>query len=199
MGTLSIGYSQRLTMRFGARRTLVPGLALVALGLGLFTQVPVDGSYLANVLPAMVLMGGGIGTAFPALMQLSMSGATPRDAGLASGLVNTTMQVGGALGLALLATFAATRTSDRLAAGDSQAEALTSGYRLAFVIGTALVVAAVVIALVVLQPESQAAKQAVRGEPAAEGLPEDDQAYPDEPGAVRRGGLSPDPVGDPLP
>ena len=136
MGTLSIGYSQRLTMRFGARRTLVPGLALVAVGLGLFTQVPVDGSYATNVLPAMVLMGCGIGIAFPALMQLSMSGATESDAGLASGLVNTTMQVGGALGLALLATFAATRTNNRLAAGDSQAEALTSGYRLAFVIGT---------------------------------------------------------------
>ena len=182
----------------------MPGLALVALGLGLFTQVPVDGSYVANVLPAMVLMGCGIGIAFPALMQLSMSGATETDAGLASGLVNTTMQVGGALGLALLATFAATRTNNRLAAGDSQAEALTSGYRLAFVIGTALVVAAVVIALVVLQPESQAAKQAMRaGEPAGgrfdeAGLGEGDMAYPDEPGGVRPSGSSTDPVGDPV-
>ena len=184
MGTLSIGYSQRLTMRFGARRTLVPGLVLVAVGLGLFTQVPVDGSYATNVLPAMVLLGCGIGVAFPALMQLAMSGATQRDAGLASGLVNTTAQVGGALGLALLATFAATRTNTRLAAGESQAAALTSGYRLAFAIGAGLVVAGIVVALVVLQPEGQAARQAAGDSAVAGGGPgEEDLAYPDEPGA----------------
>src|SRR3954467_4265734 len=110
MGTLSLKYSERLQTRFGARAALVPGLALIAAGLGLMARVPVHGEYVVDVLPAMVLMGTGVGVAFPALMTLSMSGATPSDAGLASGLVNTTVQVGGALGLAVLATLAGTET-----------------------------------------------------------------------------------------
>jgi sugar phosphate permease len=114
-------------------------------------------------------MGAGVGTAFPALMTLSMSGATPQDAGLASGLVNTTMQVGGALGLAVLATLAATRTDSAVADGHSHAAALTSGFHLAFMIGAALVVASVIIAITVLQSERRAAKSAqpvIEGEPA---------------------------------
>ena len=119
MGTLSVRYSERLVTRFGARRTLIPGLVLVAAGLGLFTQVPADGAYVVDVLPSMILIGAGAGTAFPALMNIAMSGATPSDAGLASGLVNTTMQVGGALGLAVLATLATTRTNSLRGAGES--------------------------------------------------------------------------------
>ena len=99
MGTLSLRYSERLIMRFGARTTLLPGLALGVAGLALFTRAPVDGSYVEHVLPVMILLGSGAGVSFPALMTLAMSGATPEDAGLASGLVNTTAQVGGALGL----------------------------------------------------------------------------------------------------
>jgi EmrB/QacA subfamily drug resistance transporter len=156
IGTLSLRYSERLIMRFGARGTLLPGLVLIAAGLALFTQVPVDGSYLTDVLPTMLLLGSGAGLAFPALMTLAMSGATPSDAGLASGLVNTTLQVGGALGLAVLATLSTTRSDALLEQGESTAAALTEGYQLAFVIGAGLVVAAIAVALTVLQPTQEA-------------------------------------------
>jgi hypothetical protein len=158
MGTLSIRYSERLVMRFGARATLLPGLVLIAAGLLLFTQAPVDGEYVSDVLPVMILFGAGAGLAFPALMTLAMSGATQADAGLASGLVNTTAQVGGALGLAVLATLATTRTDNLRDAGDSAAAALNSGYHLAYVIGAGLVLAAIAVTVTVLQPEQEAAE-----------------------------------------
>jgi EmrB/QacA subfamily drug resistance transporter len=150
MGTLSVRYTEPLVMRFGAKRVLLPGLVLITVGLAYFTTAPADGNYWANVLPVMVILGVGIGTSFPALMTLAMSGATQEDAGLASGLVNTTMQVGGALGLAVLATLSATRSDNLIADGKSQAEALTSGYHLAFAIGAALVVLAAIVAVTVL-------------------------------------------------
>jgi len=156
MGVLSLRYSERLIMRFGARGTLLPGVVLIGLGLALFTQAPVDGSYVRHVLPVMILLGFGIGVSFPALMTLAMSGATHEDAGLASGLVNTTAQVGGALGLAVLATLSATRSEALLDRGETTATALTGGYHLAFVIGAALVVAAILVALTVLRPEERA-------------------------------------------
>jgi EmrB/QacA subfamily drug resistance transporter len=152
MGTLSLRYAELLVTRFGARRTLVPGMVLLAIGLALFSLAPVDGSYVVNVLPPMIVMGFGIGVAFPALMTLAMSGATQEDAGLASGLVNTTAQVGGALGLAVLATLSATRSESLIADGSSTAAALTSGYQLAFLIGAGLVVLAIGVALAVLRP-----------------------------------------------
>jgi MFS family permease len=164
IGTLSLRYSERLIMRFGARSTLLPGLALILAGLLLFSQSPVAGSYVANVLPVMVLLGAGAGLSFPALMTLSMSGATPSDAGLASGLVNTTLQVGGALGLAVLATMATTETGNLRAAGHSAASALNGGYHLAYLIGAALVAAAIVVAATVLQPERKAAVAAAEPE-----------------------------------
>ena len=159
MGTLSIRYSERLIMRFGARRTLLPGLVLIGAGLVLFTRAPVDGNYLTHVLPVMVLLGTGAGLSFPALMTLAMSGATRSDAGLASGLVNTTAQVGAALGLAVLATLSTSRSDSLIADGSSKAAALTSGYHLAFWIGAALILAAIVVALTVLQPEGKAAEE----------------------------------------
>jgi predicted MFS family arabinose efflux permease len=162
MAWMSLGYSQKLIMRFGARSTLIPGLALIAAALALFGLAPVDGRYVVNVLPVMVLLGAGAGVSFPALMTLAMSGATPSDAGLASGLVNTTVQVGGALGLAVLATLSATRSGDLAASGESQAVALTGGYHLAFLIGAALVTVAVGVAAVVLQGEKKAARRAAR-------------------------------------
>jgi EmrB/QacA subfamily drug resistance transporter len=158
MGTLSLRYSERLVMRFGARRCLIPGMVLMTAGLLLFTRAPADGSYFAHVMPSMILLGAGAGTSFPALMTLAMSGATQSDAGLASGLVNTTAQVGGALGLAVLATLSTTRSDSLKAGGDSTAEALTGGYHLAFLIGAALMLGAIAVAAFVLQPEAQAAE-----------------------------------------
>jgi MFS family permease len=160
MGVLSLGYSHKLVMRFGAKATLVPGLGLIAVALLLFTMAPVDGQYVAHVMPVMVLLGVGAGLAFPALMTLAMSGATPSDAGLASGLVNTTAQVGGALGLAVLATLASTRTGKLSAAGEPLKAALNGGYHLAFTIGALLTAAAIVVGIVVLQSERAAAKDA---------------------------------------
>jgi EmrB/QacA subfamily drug resistance transporter len=159
MGTLSFRYTEPLITRFGARTLLFPGLALVTAGLVVFTQAPVDGSYLLHVLPVMILLGTGIGICFPALMTIAMSGATKSDAGLASGLVNTSAQVGGALGLAVLATLSATRTDSLLADGHSHASALTSGYHLAFWIAAGLVVTAIVVALTVLRPEARAEEE----------------------------------------
>jgi EmrB/QacA subfamily drug resistance transporter len=150
MGTLSIRYSERLVTRFGARNMLVPGLVLIMLALVLLALAPVHGSYLAHVLPSMLLLGIGAGVCFPALMNVAMSGASPRDAGLASGLVNTTAQVGGALGLAVLATLSASRSGHLLAQGRSSAAALTGGYHLAFWIAAALVAAAIAIVPVTL-------------------------------------------------
>ncbi len=155
MGTLSIRFSERLIMRFGARTTLLPGLALVAAGLILFAQVPVNGSYVTDVLPTMILLGTGVGACFPALMTIAMSGATPSDAGLASGLVNTTAQVGGALGLAMLATLSTSRDGHLVKDGKSAAAALVAGYHLAFWIAAALVLAAAAVAASVIEPDAR--------------------------------------------
>jgi MFS family permease len=141
-------------------------MAAIFAGLLLFARTPVDGTYAADLLPPMLLVGLGVGTAFPSLMTLAMSGATPSDSGLASGLVNTSMQVGGAIGLAVLATLASERTNSRLADGASHLAALNSGYHLAYVIGAALVAAALAIAFTVLRepaPIQEAAEQRERG------------------------------------
>ena len=172
MGTLSIRYTERLIMRFGARSTLLPGLVLIMAGLLLFTQTPVDGGYTVHVLPVMLLLGAGVGTCFPSLMTISMSGATESDAGLASGLVNTTLQVGGALGLAVLATLATTRTGHLRGSGDSLPAALNGGYHLAYLVGAGLVLAALAIALTVLQPVKAGA-----GSAEASPEPEPEPAY----------------------
>src|SRR3954453_7304277 len=168
MGSLSLGYTERLNRRFGARNTLLAGLALIAVGVGLFSRVPADATYVANVLPTMVLLGVGAGLGFPALMTLAMSDVQPSEAGLASGLVNTTVQVGGGIGLAVRATLASTRTGGLLAAGQAAPEALTQGYRLAFLLGALLTVAAIVVGLTVLAPERRRVERC--GAPAASEL-----------------------------
>jgi len=158
MGTMSLRFSGPLNMRFGPRATLIASLAFMGGAMLLFARTPVDGSFVTDILPAMVLLGLGAGMGFPALMVLSMSGATPSDSGLASGLVNTSVQVGGAIGLAVLATLATERTDGLLADGESTASALNSGYHLAYLIGAALVVGAIVVALSVLRsPAAEAA------------------------------------------
>jgi hypothetical protein len=131
---------------------LLPGLTLVLVALVLFTRAPVDADYVVDILPAMILMGIGAGLAFPALMTLAMSEATPRDAGLASGLISTSAQVGGALGLAVLATLATSRTDALLADGLAVPQALTGGYQLTFGIGAALVAGSLVLAGLVVRP-----------------------------------------------
>jgi len=168
MGTLSLGYAERLIMGIGPRAALVAGLAAAAAGLLLFARAPVDGSYWIDVAPVMVLLGTGAGLAFPALMTLAMSGATQSDAGLASGLVNTTVQVGGAIGLAVLATLATERSDGLLAEGERTAAALTSGYHLAYLIGAALIAVAIVVAVAVLRPD-HAAEAVEEAEPAPSG------------------------------
>jgi EmrB/QacA subfamily drug resistance transporter len=147
IAAMSLGFAARLMMRFGAKPTLVAGTVLAAIALLLFRSTPVNADYLTDLLPTMVLLGIGAGLAFPSLMTIAMSAATPEDAGIASGLVNTTQQVGGALGLAVLATLSSTRSSTLLGHGDSAASALTSGYHLAFTIGAVLITIAVGLAV----------------------------------------------------
>jgi EmrB/QacA subfamily drug resistance transporter len=169
MGTMSIKYSEPIVMRFGPKKALVGGLTLILLTLILFTRTPVDGNYVSDILPAMIPFGLGAGVAFPALMNVAMSSATPSDAGLASGLINTTAQVGAALGLAVLATISATRADHLLAAGKSTAEALNGGYHLAYVIGAGLILAAITVAVTVLRSDRMAVPahhEAAHAEPA---------------------------------
>jgi EmrB/QacA subfamily drug resistance transporter len=168
IGVLSLGFSARLITRLGARAVLLPGLVALVAGLVLLTGAPVGGDYVTDLLPALVLLGVGAGIAFPALVTLAMSGATPADSGLASGLVNTTQQVGGALGLAVLATLSTSRSNHLLADGESADSALTGGYHLAFAIGAGLVVAAIVVAALVLRSERVALQEA----PAVDGAEE---------------------------
>jgi EmrB/QacA subfamily drug resistance transporter len=165
IGILSLGFSAQLSLRFGPRLVLLAGLTLILAGLVLFTQVPVDGDYVSDLLPSMLLLGVGAGLTFAPMMSIAMSTATPEDSGLLSGLVNTTQQVGAALGLAILATLASSRTESLLAGGDAAPAALTGGYTLAFTIASGFIVAAIAIAVVVLKPEHATASEPAR-EPA---------------------------------
>ena len=148
----------------GARAVLLPGLVLLVAGLVLLDRRAGGGDYVTDLLPALVLLGVGAGVAFPALVTLAMSGATASDSGLASGLVNTTQQVGGALGLAVLATLSSSHTNHLLADGESGASALTGGYHLAFGIAAGLVVAAILVAATVLRSERAVALQVAQAE-----------------------------------
>ena len=175
MGTLSIGFSARLVTGFGARRVLLAGLGLMAVALVLLARGPLYSDYVRDWLLVIVLLGVGVGLSFPALTMLAMSGATPSDAGLASGLINTTGQVGGALGLAVLATLASNRTGALLAEGQSTVSALSGGYHLAWAIGAGLVVVMIVLAATVLKSETAAR---------AEGAQEEETSSPPESVAV---------------
>jgi EmrB/QacA subfamily drug resistance transporter len=167
MGTLSVRYSERLIMRFGARTCIFPGMGLIAAALVWYARAPVGGSYVVDILPVMVLLGVGAGTCFPALMTLAMSGVAPSEAGLASGLVNTSAQAGGALGLAILATLSASRSDHLIAGGSSHAAALTGGYHLAFLVAAGLMVACILVAFIVIEAPERAAEH-VAAEPAPE-------------------------------
>jgi EmrB/QacA subfamily drug resistance transporter len=160
MGTLSVRYSERLITTFGARTAALTGLVLMATALVLLAVAPADAGYLSQLLPSMALLGIGAGTCFPALIGLAMDGVEPHQAGLASGLVNTTAQVGGALGLAVLATVSSTHTLHLVSTGHSTDAALLSGYHLAFWIAAGLLVAAVAIASKLLSRPATAATSA---------------------------------------
>jgi EmrB/QacA subfamily drug resistance transporter len=152
IGALSLFVTPQLNLKIGPRATLLPGLVLMTAGLLLFATAPVHADYVSRLLPVMLLLGVGAGLSFPSMMTIAMSGAEPHEAGLASGLVNTSMQVGGALGLAVLATLSASRAKDLLASGASSADAISSGLHLALFIGAGLVTGAVVLAVAVLTP-----------------------------------------------
>lgn len=164
IAALSLGVSARLITRFGAKNTLIPGLVVLPIGLAYFARAPIDANYLVDLFPAILLIGIGAGLSFPSLMTLAMSGATQEDSGLASGLVNTTQQVGGALGLAVLATIATSRTETLTAAGSSDAAALLGGFHVAWAIAAGLSAAALVLAVTLLKPDHVAAAEVAERE-----------------------------------
>ncbi|CAG4920574.1 MFS transporter [Paraburkholderia gardini] len=135
MAFFSLGLSARLVMRFGLRLPLAAGLLIAACGLALFARAPVDGHFALDVLPGMLLLGFGAGIAFNPLLLAAMSDVKPEDSGLASGIVNTAFMMGGALGLAILASLAAARTGELLARGAATPVALNAGYHVAFMCG----------------------------------------------------------------
>lgn len=155
IGAVSLGVSARLSARFGDRNVLLVGLALLIGVIGLLTRLPVHAHYATDLLPVMFL-AAGFGLALPTLTTLGMSGASEKDAGLASGLFNTTQQIGMAMGVAVLSTLAAARTDTLLASGSSRPEALTGGYHLAFAVGTGLLATAFLVAVAVLRRPARA-------------------------------------------
>ena len=157
MAIFSLGLSAKLVMRYGIRAPLATGLLVSAVGLLLFARAPVDGSFVVDVLPSMILLGVGAGMAFNPVLLAAMSDVEPHEAGLASGVVNTSFMMGGALGLATLASLAAFRTDDLNASGDGLLVALNGGYHVAFVAGAVFaVVAAALGALVLREPAAHA-------------------------------------------
>jgi MFS family permease len=169
MGFLSLGLSAKLVMRFGIRPPLAVGLGFASLGLLLLARAPVDGNFVVDVLPSMILLGLGAGMAFNPVLLAAMSDVEPSDAGLASGVVNTAFMMGGALGLAVLASLAASRTETLAASGESPLEALTGGYHAAFLAGALFALAAAVIGGALLRvgvPGAEAEEPV--GEPAVE-------------------------------
>ncbi|MFI6327731.1 MFS transporter [Micromonospora chersina] len=164
IAAVSLGLAGRLMARFGARTVLVGGLALAVAGFLLLARLPVDARYAADVLPALLVFGVAGGLTLPAVTTLAMAGAEPADAGLASGLANTTQQVGGALGLAVLATLAASRADALRAAGTDQVAALADGYRSAFAVAAGLVTAALLVALLTARATRRPAPTAATGQ-----------------------------------
>jgi MFS family permease len=156
MAAFSLGLSARMVMRFGIRAPLGVGLLVSGVGLVLFSRAPVDGTFLTDVLPAMLLLGFGAGMAFNPVLLAAMSEVEPRDAGLASGVVNTSFMMGGALGLAVLASLAAHRTGGLVADGADQVAALNEGYQVAFLAGAVAAVAAGLIGAAFLRTPVEA-------------------------------------------
>ncbi len=157
MAVCSLGVSARLVMRFGIRAPLAAGLAIAAVGLALFAQAPIDGRFALHILPGMLLLGLGAGIAFNPLLLAAMNDVPAHESGLASGVVNTAFMMGGALGLAILASLAAARTGMLAAAGAALPLALNGGYRLAFLLGAACAAAAAALGGLLLRNANSAA------------------------------------------
>jgi EmrB/QacA subfamily drug resistance transporter len=160
IGVLSVGVTPRLVTRFGAKQTLIPGLAMALAGLLIFARVPIHADYWTELFPAFLLIGLGAGTSFMPLITMAMSEVPKADAGLASGLVNVAQQMAAAVGIAVLGTLAASRTTSLLAAGHSSATALTGGYRLAFLIAAACVGVGIALAVAILRSPAKAGEEA---------------------------------------
>jgi EmrB/QacA subfamily drug resistance transporter len=156
MGAFSLGISAKLVMRFGIKPPLATGLFLAAAGLGLFARAPVGGNFVVDVLPSMILLGFGAGIAFNPVLLAAMGDVEPSESGLASGIVNTSFMMGGALGLAILASIAASRTGHLLASGHGRLASLDAGYHTAFIIGALFAVAAAALGVLLLQTRSAA-------------------------------------------
>jgi EmrB/QacA subfamily drug resistance transporter len=168
MGLFSVGLSARLVMRFGIKPPLVTGLSFAAAGLILLARAPVEGDFAMDLLPCMILLGIGAGMAFNPVLLAAMSDVGPEQSGLASGIVNTAFMMGGALGLAVLASLADWRTGDLEDSGSSELAALTGGYHLAFVVGTAFAIAAAALAGFLLRPGVATEPAGAHGEVATE-------------------------------
>jgi EmrB/QacA subfamily drug resistance transporter len=164
IGAFSLGWSAKLVTRFGIRAPLAVGLALAAAGLALFARAPADGAFLIDVLPGMTLLGLGAGIAFNPMLLAAMSDVGPSESGLASGIVNTAFMMGGALGLAILASLAAARTGALIAAGAASPVALNGGYHVAFMLGALFAAAAATLSALLLRP-GQAPAQHGAGTP----------------------------------
>lgn len=168
MAAFSLGISARLVMRFGLRLSLAAGLLLAAAGLFLFARAPVDGSFVIDVLPGMMLLGLGAGIAFNPVLLAAMSDVAPAQAGLASGVVNTSFMMGGALGLAVLASLAAARANNLLSSGAQSVVALNGGYHVAFLIGAVFATTAALLGAIFLRPGKPASTS--QGEEAGAGM-----------------------------
>jgi EmrB/QacA subfamily drug resistance transporter len=156
MALFSLGLSARLVVRWGFRLPLAAGLGLAAVGLLLFSQAPVNGQFMLHVLPGMVLLGFGAGIAFNPMLLAAMSDVAPTESGLASGMVNTAFMMGGALGLAVLASLAAARSTALVAAQSDTIAALASGYQLAFLLGALFALAAAALGGIALRTPANA-------------------------------------------
>jgi len=169
MGFLSLGFSAKIVMRFGIKRPLAVGLSLAAVALLLFARAPVGGHFLVDLLPGMILLGIGAGIAFNPVLLAAMSDVSPEESGLASGVVNTSFMMGGALGLAVLASVAASRTASLTASGHAHLDALTGGYHISFVVGAIFALSAAAIGVAFLRVNAATAGAHAAPEFAAEG------------------------------
>ncbi len=155
VGVLSAGVTARLMARFGPRRVMLPGLVLAGAGLLLMSRIGEHSSYFPTMFFALLILGLGAGTAFIPLLAIAMAHVPPADAGLASGIVNVSMQMSGAIGLAVLGTISTDHAQSLLAHGHALPDALTGGYQLAFLVGAGCVAVGCVVALLLLRPPAR--------------------------------------------